>query len=438
MEDIYNDNPGISKTELYRRALQRAQQNNQRAPTRNQIEAFYNRNQQQNTFTREYLKYKPMTIIDKNMTWQADLMIPFKRSADVKILILREIVSRYTIARWVLKKNLGDIDRSPASGDFGQVELDENDAKLIVPTFEDIIKDNKNKINIIIGDAEFGSNALKKLFEKYNIRYKFIVSLLAHQFKSHNALGIIDSSIKTLRSVIKRYMTQKDLTEDEFVRNRSNLQKCIDIMNNSVNRGIEVPNTTPKEVFENAELYTQVKNLRQNKQNEIKAEWNELDKTDLDKPYLVADIRSTRDDNRRWLKTPYFLHKLKDNKYVTKVNNVDYTVYRGDIKELRGYILNDVGLPLRVLKPFEIKQYTGEYDEDEILDQEPLVMNIRRGRPVGKGKTPYLKSFIRNNYPEIISEIPNFEKGTMGGDRLKKWLIDNDYKNIVDEFEKQK
>ena len=438
MEDIYEDNPGISKTELYRRALQQAQRNNQKPPTRNQIEAFYNRNQQQNTFTREYLKYKPLTIIDKNMTWQADLMIPFKRSADVKILILREIVSRYTIARWVLKKNLGDIDRSPGTGDFGQVELDENDAKLLVPTFEDIIKDNKDKINIIIGDAEFGSNALKKLFEKYNIRYKFIVSLLAHQFKGHNALGIIDSSIKSLRSVIKRYMTQKDLTEDEFVRNRSNLQKCIDIMNNSVNRGIEVNDTTPKEVFENPELYTQVKNLRQNKQNEIKAEWNQLDKTDLDKPYLISDIRTTRDDNRRWLKTPYFLHKLKDNKYVTKVNGVDYTVYRGNIKELRGYILNDAGLPLRVLKPFEIKEYTSEYNERDLLNQDPLVMNIRRGRPVGKGKTPYLKSFIRNNYPEIISEIPNFEKSTMGGDRLKKWLIDNDYQNIVDEFEKPK
>lgn len=431
MEDIYEDNPGISRTELYRRALQQAQQNNQRPPTRNQVEAFYNRNQQQNTFSREYLRYKPMPIMDKNYAWQADIFFPFRRSDDNKILILREIVSRYTIGALVRKKNLGKKVVNQNTGEFGQIELDEDDIENIVPIFENLINRHRDKINVIIADTEFNSDDLARLYNRKNIKYRFIISLLAHQFKNHNALGMIDNAIKNFRKVMREYMDENNITETQFMARNVHLQNVLNIMNNTVNTGIEIPDSTPNEIFNNRELYTQVKNLRKNKQDRIKDEWNELDDIDLSKPYLVADIKKIRGRNR-YLPNPYFLHKLKDNKYVTKVNNVNYRPYNGDIEALRGYIVDENNLPLRIFKPYELKEYEGDYDRQTLLNQEPLTFKYRRGRPLRGGQGKYLTiGWLRDNHPELLNQYQNLRDPKPS---LKVWLRRSGNQNIIDEF----
>jgi len=231
IREIFGES-GLGKTALLNRLKEKNALNKE---TRKLVNEFYNTELQASSKDMQYLKYRPLPFVDKSNTWFLDIFYPFARSEDNKILLMLESKSRFLIGKKVQKVGKKDTNDT---GNYGQHTMTDEEAKLLVPTIEElIINIGNDRINKIIADAEFNTKELKKLFDDNNIRYVFINSREAHQYKGHNSLGMIDVAIKNLRLMIQRLKIAKKLTNNEVI---NKLQQIIDSMNNSVNRGIEL------------------------------------------------------------------------------------------------------------------------------------------------------------------------------------------------------
>lgn len=480
IREIFEDSGStIGKTELIIRLKQQNALNNE---TRKLVDEFYNTELQASTKDRQNLKYGPLPFADKSNTWFLDIFYPFARSEDNKILVMLESKSRFLIGKKVQKVGKKDTNDT---GNYGQYTMTDEEAKLLVPTIKELIIDIGNdRINKIIADAEFNTKELKKLFDDNNIRYVFINSREAHQYKGHNSLGMIDVAIKNLRLIIQRLKIAKKLTNNEVVKK---LPQIIDSMNNSVNRGIELNRgknswgITPKRAFENDEIRRLINVLQNEEHDEVKNNWNNITskrELDLSKPFLLkrkkyVQQKLSDEEKQRtydiYYPKPYFLQKI-GNSYITDVEQIyfmddEYHKALEKIKrtDLKNQYVDKFGNILARFKPYEFKQYNGNYNIDELMEQDPIITQNYRGAPskelimtrlenamqekrapgrpsknkevetVNKPRKKQLKTFLKENYNDIYIDFGKQRQGT----DIRKWLRDNGNENIIDEYENE-
>ena len=418
IKEIFEDSGfTIGKSELLRRLDNKNYLNKD---TRKLVDEFYKTELQQSSKDRLNLKYEPLPFVDKSNTWFLDIFYPFARSEDNKILLMLESKSRFLIGRKV-KKAIGKKDKNN-TGNFGQHTMTDEEAKLLVPTIEKIITEIGNdKINKIIADAEFNTKELKKLFDENDIRYVFINSREAHQYKGHNSLGMIDVAIKNLRLMIQRLKIVKKLTNNEVV---EKLQTIIDNMNNSVNRGIELNQDknlrgiTPKIAFNNENIRRLINVIQNEEHSQVKEDWNNISvkrKLDLSKPFLlkkkkyVAQNLSDEEKQRTYdiyYDTPYFLQRI-GNSYITDVEQLYFmdeeyheALEKINRTDLKNQYVDKFGNILARFKPFEILQFNGNYNEDELRKQDPIITQNYRGAPSNKLIMTRLNKAMRDNENE--------------------------------------
>ena len=383
------------------------------------VDRFFIDNQQQTINNRFSNKYPPLPISDKSETWMLDLMFPFGRSQN-KILIMTHLKSRYVIAKRI-NAQIGEKADDPNDGPFGQIELNDADVQKLLPTLEKIIKDlGEDRITKIIADAEFNTNKLNEMFDKYNLKRAFINSRDAHQFKGHNPLGPIDNAIKNFRLIMNRMKANLNLTDAEVMNRIKDIQN---IMNQSVNRGIELKNTTPEEAFMDKVVLEQIRELKEEKHQDVKKVWEKLNKErdiDEDKPYLLKVKPETIDKDKQRFKLyydkPFFVKKV-NNSYITDVvGNVFLgPEYYSKLDAVGDSIFKDkwideFGNFLTRFKPYELVEYKGDYDEEDIRNQDPIISRLARGRKLTK------KSFIE----DLEDRYNKLNKPKQGRGRPKK------------------
>ena len=374
-------NRAIGKNELINRLRQKEFTN------RKLIDEFWETNLQQDTYNNRYLTDPQIPITHKQFTWQVDVMIPFKRSDDYFVLVMIEINSRFIIARKFKKKDANQIkiDKNNNS-DFGDPQIPDG---LLDDLFKRIViedLDNGKYINYLYGDGQFNTTFIKNFCDSKNIQYRFFNSNELHSYPNRNKLGFIDNAIKNLRMIIERMKITNSLTNDEVMTDK-NLQISVDTMNNSYNRGLndDLPfrkQITPAQAFKNEKYRSIILNTRNDRYEQAMDETDELNKEfDFDKPFLIR--KTNKQTIRAGYLGPYFMMPFKKG-FITKVNEMYFQDDLNILKKINNQELyqrytDEKGNPLKIFRSFELKQYLGEYDEEELLDKDPIISQERRG-----------------------------------------------------------
>jgi hypothetical protein len=209
---------------------------------RKDIEDFISSKTLQQTFTRKTFKgyYK---VVAKPRTFQSDIFFMDEYASNNKsygsFLLMVDILSRKAFVHPMNNKNLESIIQG---------------LKTLLQKI--------GKVNGIESDDEFNKQSVKDLLDSKDISFSSVVSKQDHISKG-NALGIVDTTTRTLKKFIKKFMAQ------------NNSPKFIDYLDDLVDAYNETPhssldNKTPDDVFADGELQKKIYKKAHKHNNELK------------------------------------------------------------------------------------------------------------------------------------------------------------------------
>jgi len=214
--------------------------------------------------------------------------------------------------------------------------LKSNKKEDILNCLQDFTKNNK--VNGIEGDNEFNLKDIKDYLDSKNITYSFDIAAQDH-FSKGNKLGIVDSSVKTIKRLIRNYMLSTNST-----RYINELQNLVNNYNDTPHSSLP-KHKTPDEMFDDEEALKKLKSKLEEHNSslnkKIDLETGDLVRIAIDKHifekekmtfskelYIISDVDGYKyrvmdlEGNELKRKYKYFeLLKVNEDKIENKVND---------------------------------------------------------------------------------------------------------------------
>jgi hypothetical protein len=178
----------------------------------------------------------------------------------------------------------------------------------VMIAYKEFVEECGEKINSISGDDFFNNKEFNDFNAKEGIELRTNVAKDDHITNQGNVLGIIDRSVRTIKSYISKYML-----ENNNVKWTKFLPKIITLYNETPHKGVE--NKTPDEAY-NDEEYLYDKYAQQEIYNEDLKESIPLQVGDSVRAMIKKNKFDKEKDN--YSKTIYTIDSKKGNKIVLK------------------------------------------------------------------------------------------------------------------------
>jgi len=256
--------------------------------------------------------------------------------------------------------------------------LKSNKKEDILNCLQDFTKNNK--VNGIEGDNEFNLKDIKDYLDSKNITYSFDIAAQDH-FSKGNKLGIVDSSVKTIKRLIRNYMLSTNST-----RYINELQNLVNNYNDTPHSSLP-KHKTPDEMFDDEEALKKLKSKLEEHNSslnkKIDLETGDLVRIAIDKHifekekmtfskelYIISDVDGYKyrvmdlEGNELKRKYKYFeLLKVNEDKIENKVN--DNSINKSKKKSsIERKLRKEFGEQIRIMpKKAEVKKSNKKLDK---------------------------------------------------------------------------